>query len=63
MKQKVGTIDIAPSWASIMPYLILAVEEGTETGKTIAKEELIRLAGLMDQYVKEEKERIGDAAV
>ena len=42
---KIKTIDITPTWAGLMPALIMAVKNDSE----IAKEELMRLAHLVDE--------------
>lgn len=55
MKKQVGTIDITLTWVSIMPMLIYALENGTETGKRMAEEELMRLASVADAYNALEK--------
>lgn len=41
-------IDMTPTWAAIMPALIAALENGTETGKDMARKELMRLAQTVD---------------
>ena len=43
------TIDITPTWQHAMPILIMALENGTEQGKRAAREELMRLAKLVDE--------------
>lgn len=42
------TIDLTPSWAGVMPVLVACLEDGTDEGKKIAREELARLAKAMD---------------
>lgn len=42
------TIDIAPTWAALMPALIAALQNGTGDGQRIAAEELARLAAAVD---------------
>jgi len=44
-------IDITPSWSSIMPGIIAAVQDGSR----IAEEELHRLARIVDQVIAERK--------
>lgn len=45
----VGTIDLTPTWAGILPLLLAGVTDGTDTGRRIAKEELARMAALADE--------------
>lgn len=51
-KKYIGTIDCTPTWASIAPMLILALQDGTPTAKATACEEIKRMAKLADLYVK-----------
>lgn len=53
---KTHTIDITPTWRSILPVLVLAVEQGTPEGRRIALEELNRMADIADEYIKTTKE-------
>jgi hypothetical protein len=46
---EVKTIDCTPTWASIMPALLLVLEEGTPKGKALAREELLDLARKVDK--------------
>tara|TARA_Y100001949_G_C15810814_1_gene253395 strand:- start:277 stop:480 length:204 start_codon:yes stop_codon:yes gene_type:complete len=41
-------IDITPDWAGIMPGLIAVLENGTNEGKKMVREELMRLARAVD---------------
>jgi hypothetical protein len=52
MKTKIGTIDITPSWRSILPIL-LEVWSGAETpeARKLAFEELSRMADAADDAV------------
>lgn len=43
-------IDVTPTWAGILPILILGLTEGTEAGQRQAKEELMRMAQAADAY-------------
>lgn len=54
-KKPAGTIDLTPTWRAILPILILALTDGTETGRKIAREELARMADAADAYNKETK--------
>jgi hypothetical protein len=51
------TVDITPSWQAVMRILIAALEDGTPKGKAAAKEELFRLAKLVDEYNTKESSR------
>lgn len=46
------TIDITPTWAAIMPVLIACLENGSETGKQMARTELMRAASIIDDANK-----------
>lgn len=48
-RRQAGAIDLTPTWSSVMPMLIAALEDGTETGRKMAREELTRMAHLLDQ--------------
>ncbi len=48
-KRQIGTIDMTPTWAGIMPALIAVLENGTETGKIAARAELMDLAASVDR--------------
>lgn len=41
-------IDATPTWAGLMPALFAVFENGTETGKKLAREELMDLARKVD---------------
>ena len=41
-------IDMTPTWAGLMPAFFAVFENGTEEGKKIAREELMRLARALD---------------
>ena len=43
------TVDMTPTWRGLMPVLILALENGTREGRTMARAELTRLAGEIDR--------------
>lgn len=46
-----GTIELAaPSWASILPILLAATENGTQEGRALAKAELVRMAQAADKW-------------
>ena len=46
-------VDITPTWRAIMPILIHAIQHGTDEGRKLATEELMRLADEMDKLNKE----------
>lgn len=45
---RLRTIDCTPTWAGLMPALFAILENGTETGKRQAREELMDLARKVD---------------
>jgi hypothetical protein len=45
------TIDITPSWEAAVNVYLLVLEDGTEEGKAMAREELLRLARQYDALV------------
>ena len=47
-EQKPATIDLTLTWQGVLPILIAALEDGTEEGKKIAREELRRMAKAAD---------------
>jgi len=51
----VRTIDLTPTWAAVLPLLIAGLENGTATGRKIAREELQRMAAMADKYVAAQK--------
>lgn len=53
----VGTIDITPTWAGILPVLLAAIENGTPEGRRFAISELRRMAQIADNAVAQEAER------
>lgn len=42
------TIDMTPTWAMIMPAILAVLEDGTDAGKKLAREELMDLAKKVD---------------
>lgn len=42
------TIDLTPTWRGTMQIIIAALENGTETGRKLARAELMDLAGKLD---------------
>lgn len=47
-KKFIRTINIAPTWRSILPVLLAAYADGTATGRALALEELKRMAAIAD---------------
>lgn len=50
MKEKVGTIDLTPTWRSLVPMFIMALQSGTPTGQQMAKEQIEIMANIADEY-------------
>lgn len=47
--REVKTIDMTPTWAAVSSIFIMALENGTETGKAAARTEIRRMAELADE--------------
>lgn len=45
-------IDCTPTWTGLMPAFFAVLEDGTDEGKKIAREELMRLAKAIDAQNK-----------
>lgn len=54
----IGTIDLTPTWRSLIPTFIAALQDGTPTGRTIARDELYRLADFADAHLAEQKDKL-----
>ena len=54
-KTKIGTIDMTPSWESILPALLIMHGDGSHVAKTLAREEFTRMAKLADLFVAGQK--------
>jgi len=50
----IKTIKLTPTWRGIMPGIIQVLENGTEEGRKIAREELMRIAAQLDELNKGE---------
>jgi len=50
VKRPAGTIDLTPTWAGVLPLLLVAFTDGTDESKKMAKEELLRMAKAADAY-------------
>lgn len=44
------TIEITPTWSAVLPILLAAIENGTDHGRRMAREELARMAQAADKY-------------
>jgi hypothetical protein len=51
--EEVGTVDLTPTWESILPVLMVALVDGTEEGKRMARNELQRMARIADMASKD----------
>jgi hypothetical protein len=49
------TIDLTPTWRGVIPILIAVLESGTEAGQQSAREELHRMASILDGVVTDER--------
>lgn len=46
------TIDITPTWAGILPTLLVLLQDGSNEGQKTAREELQKMARAADLYNK-----------
>lgn len=46
----VGTVQLEPTWRGLLPALIFALQNGTDEGQKIARDELARMALAADRY-------------
>ena len=52
------TVNVTPTWAGILPYIICLLENGeTENARKTARHELARMAEAADRYNDARKER------
>lgn len=51
MKEKIGTIDLTPTWSGVLDLLLMAYTQGTVEGQRHAIMELQRMAQAADAYV------------
>ncbi len=49
----IKTIKLTPTWQGIMPGIIEVLENGTEEGRKIARDELMRVAAELDKLNRE----------
>ena len=59
-KSETKVIDVTPSWESILNLLLLAYTRGDAKGRTVAHEELVRLAQIADRAVAQSKTPQGE---
>jgi hypothetical protein len=52
------TIDITPTWEAAVRIYMMVLEDGTEEGKEMAREELMRLARNYDALVADMAQEI-----
>ena len=52
------TIDITPTWEAAVRIYMMVLEDGTEEGKVMAREELMRLARNYDALVADMAQEI-----
>lgn len=50
MKTERVFLDMTPTWAQILPILILSIREGNAQGREVAIKELARMADAADAY-------------
>lgn len=50
MKKKVGTLDLTPTWQSLLPALLAVIEDGSGEGRKEAIGQLKEMARGADQY-------------
>lgn len=53
-KKLAGMIDLTPSWEGLIPYFIASIESGGDLARTVAREELLRLARFADAKIAEQ---------
>ncbi len=54
-KKLVRMLDVTPTWAEILPTLLIILRDRGEAGKKAAEEELRRMAKIADLYVAEHR--------
>ncbi len=54
--KKTYTVDITPSWGSLLPYLVAMIKDGNQKAYTSAMENLQRMAYAADLTVERVKE-------
>ena len=55
-EQTTRTIDLTPNWRAAAQIIAAALENGTGSGKAMAREELFRMADMLDQVAKQQAE-------
>lgn len=54
-KRAIKTIDLTPTWESLIPVFVAAIQDGTPAGRAAAIGELTRLAVFADKVNAENK--------
>lgn len=55
IENKGRTIDVTPSWESMIPVLVMLIENSNAKGRATAIDELTRLARFADSVIAESK--------
>lgn len=55
--KKTTVVDVTPTWAEILPVLLLLLERGDAVGRETATDELGRMARIADEAVSAQKSR------
>jgi hypothetical protein len=50
------TVDITPTWSSLLPYMMAVLEDGTHEGKEIVKQNFKKMATAADLAVEVTKD-------
>lgn len=58
MTKDVEEIDLTPSWRETAQIIAVALENGTEEGKELARRELYRMASTLDKLIENEESGI-----
>ena len=56
MKTKSETLDLTPTWSSLVQTLLVLYTNAGAVGRSHARDELTRMAKLADLYVESQKE-------
>jgi len=51
-KKEIKRIDVTPEWTTLMPMFFNWIAAGNESQKKLAKEEITRIAGIVDILMK-----------
>ena len=55
--KKTETIDITPTWSSLLPYMLEVYVDGSDESKKIMRDNMKRMAYAADLLVEQEKEK------